>query len=481
MRYIEWAEIILFVIIGLFSIKPVDNYDFWFHIKYGEYILTTRSLPFTDVFSHTALGQPAVPYEWMFQVLLYLLYTTLGNVGIQALVVTLAVSYTAIFRNILKKFFRVPLAPRMLLTSLVYTINYDFWVERPQSAAYLLFMITAYLILKRVVEKQNLLILMIPVMLVWTNLHASIIVGLFLLFAMACSSFFYDRKAAIDLGITGIVSFAITLLPPLGTGVWRLLLLFWQQRTFIMTSIDEWVPLPVLGSRFYLYIIILLTCYLLYGVALIRKQTTLWYLPLAVLGGFVLTGVRQTAFTMPAILLLAVPAASRVNVRGLVQSFLIFLVLLSTVVVLIFYRREVLSVNRWYPEDAVSFVKKAGISGNMFNELEIGGFLLYHLGPELKTYIDGRTDMFLPEVFPEQARFHDARYKNDTAMYVYFSSLVTKYHISWVILTKRPNTPWARLIEILRHEKEWALVFEDATAVVFVGNDGVNTIPIHSP
>ncbi|MCL7972480.1 MAG: hypothetical protein M8866_10430, partial [marine benthic group bacterium] len=39
------------------------------HIRVGTYILETRSIPDTDVFSHTMFGEPFIPFEWLSEII----------------------------------------------------------------------------------------------------------------------------------------------------------------------------------------------------------------------------------------------------------------------------------------------------------------------------------------------------------------------------------------------------------------------------
>ena len=523
-------ELILFLIIFIFSIHPVENFDFWFHIKYGEYILNTKQLPFTDQFSHTAYGSPAIPYEWLFQVIIYPIFTIFGNVGVSTLVALLVLAYSIIFRQILWEIFKVPLIPRLFLVGFIFVLGYDFWVERPQSVAYVLFMAVLYLVLKKVfLEKPSLssprkwgsinkwLLLTIPIFFIWTNLHASMILGLYLFFSFAiiCWMKAYFKtvipakagihltetanwipasagmtRTARDLFIFGTINTIITLLPPLGTKTYQLLYLFFEKREFISVVISEWVPLYKLQIRFYIYLGIML----LAGLSLIwaflkktkhpsviaRNLDLFYFLPFIPLGLFVISGVRQTQFSLPVILLSLVPAIQilkeRLKLSITIITIIIIIIFILFLSSLYFYRQEVSSVLRLYPNQAIPFIK-ANLKGNMFNEYHMGGYLLYKLGPEIKTFIDGRTDMFLPQVLPEYYKltydyhnnFEDSDFKN------YFNFLVSKYDVSWAILTTERWTPIRRLARLLREDPSWHLVFFDDKADIYVRDDGKNS------
>src|SRR4051812_4190813 len=48
-----------------------DDPDMWWHLKMGEIIWTTHSIPSTDTFSYTTGHQAYVAHEWLSQLLIY--------------------------------------------------------------------------------------------------------------------------------------------------------------------------------------------------------------------------------------------------------------------------------------------------------------------------------------------------------------------------------------------------------------------------
>ena len=56
---------VLTTVAFLNAIAPINSYDFWWHLKTGDYILAFRGLPEVDPFTYTALlddsGSPGKP------------------------------------------------------------------------------------------------------------------------------------------------------------------------------------------------------------------------------------------------------------------------------------------------------------------------------------------------------------------------------------------------------------------------------------
>jgi hypothetical protein len=55
-------------------------------------------------------------------------------------------------------------------------------------------------------------------------------------------------------------------------------------------------------------------------------------------------------------------------------------------------------------ESGVRFLAETELEGNLYNRYTMGGFLAYHLAPRLRTFIDGRTEHYPPEVLSDYFR-----------------------------------------------------------------------------
>jgi hypothetical protein len=67
---------------GPLSNRPLADADIGWHIRTGELILATHSLPRTDPFSSTMRGQPWFAWEWLYDILLGILHRTCGLNGV---------------------------------------------------------------------------------------------------------------------------------------------------------------------------------------------------------------------------------------------------------------------------------------------------------------------------------------------------------------------------------------------------------------
>jgi len=106
------------------------------------------------------------------------------------------------------------------------------------------------------------------------------------------------------------------------------------------------------------------------------------------------------------------------------------------------------------PRAAIEFVRRAGITGNVFNSYMFGGYLIFSGIP---TFIDGRippySDDFVRRTF-EAIKLADI---DDSFR------LLNEYNVNWVILR-----PAEALTKALARSGFWNEVYSDKYAVVFV-------------
>jgi hypothetical protein len=64
--------------IGIYSLREkycVTDFDTWWHLKVGDWIIRNSALPHTGILSRTAAERAWVAYSWGYEVLLSLAYS----------------------------------------------------------------------------------------------------------------------------------------------------------------------------------------------------------------------------------------------------------------------------------------------------------------------------------------------------------------------------------------------------------------------
>ena len=113
------------------------------------------------------------------------------------------------------------------------------------------------------------------------------------------------------------------------------------------------------------------------------------------------------------------------------------------------------------PVDAVSFLEKESVKGNMFNSDQFGDYVIYAAWPKYKVFVDGRSDMYGSDRMKE--------YMKVALVQPGWKEVLAKYDINFIIYNA--NSPVSLL---LSESDNWRLVYADKTAIVFVKNVAAN-------
>ena len=171
----SFKNLLLLIVFTFFIFQKIYDADIWWHLKTGELIWNTHTIPRFDVFSYTNFGQVWVAHEWLSELIFYVIYQLGGWPGLviwQSLMVT-GILYV-LDKIMILRGVRTPYRLIGLLLTISGTIA--FWLTRPHLWTWL-FLLILILILEK---KKNLWL--IPLLFIfWANLHTGYVVGLVVL------------------------------------------------------------------------------------------------------------------------------------------------------------------------------------------------------------------------------------------------------------------------------------------------------------
>jgi hypothetical protein len=245
------------VLAGTLANRPLADPDIGWHIRTGEQILATHTLPRTDPFSSTMQGQPWFAWEWFYDVVLGILY---GACGLNGVVWLCAALFAGIFMVLLSQLLRrgTSLLLAVALTLLAEAASMIHLYARPHIVSWL-FCLIWFIVLEKwegwEVSTQGSLPRWVPwffpaSMLLWVNLHGGWLFGIALfgiyVFAAYVESFrATDPFAAIPskhrartMAAAWLASAAASLANPYG---WRLHshIYHYLGDRYLMNHIDE--------------------------------------------------------------------------------------------------------------------------------------------------------------------------------------------------------------------------------------------------
>jgi hypothetical protein len=184
------------VLAGTLANRPLADPDIGWHIRTGEQILATHALPRTDPFSSTMQGQPWFAWEWLYDVVLGILYRACGLNGVVWLCAGL---FAGIFMVLLSQLLRrgTSLLLAVALTLLAEAASMIHLYARPHIVSWL-FSLIWFIVLEKwerwEPSAQGSLPRWVPwffpvSMLLWVNLHGGWLFGIALFGIYVCAAY----------------------------------------------------------------------------------------------------------------------------------------------------------------------------------------------------------------------------------------------------------------------------------------------------
>lgn len=231
-----WVLVVIGVCFSYLCTQPIDQYDFWQHLKVGEIIFNTKKILDKDIFTFTIYGKPYIDMHWGAQLFYWLIY----KVGkLELLIFTHAMLLTSVYILLLKLSLKTSknLKVSAFATLISIVLSLSNFALRPQAFSILLFTIIFYLL------KTNRLKFIPFIFLIWANLHSAFLVGLILICTHMFEGLDLKKKEFInpDIFSTLLISIIFTILNPFNVNLYSTALNVGPASSKV-THIMEWMP-----------------------------------------------------------------------------------------------------------------------------------------------------------------------------------------------------------------------------------------------
>lgn len=515
--YLAWGT--CFLVAVVLSFKSLREPDLWWILLTGEWILNNGWVPTEDTFSYTQAGQPWINVKWLFEVLTYLCYKLGGPELIfllQTLVNVLVVWMLARLTQSLRPMLGLPanglITAGVVLATLFTLFGWEYRIiGRPEMTSHLLTLVFIGLYLKqRQSQGSKTIFWLIPLMVLWTNLHEAYGTGLVIMGTMTAGELFdFWRKRKKETPrpfpkntlIASVVAVLAVSINPRGP-----VMIIHPYEIFTQVSDNKFTTeLSSFATSYYWqqkepYLAILLFLVALISVIGMKQETvksgrktntkrsfslpfgTGFTVILALFAYLSLTAHRNIAFFLlvsaPLLALQLDKLLTRISEKrpslqlpgwsSLIALGVGFYLLVVTETHYGWfnprdqYGLEVVAVRN--PTSASEFLAANQIEGPAFSDFLISSYLLWDRRPTFKSYIDFR-DL---DVFP--AAFFDD-FALTTAIPERFEERRTEYGFTHVILYRQN---FSSLHRYLYESADWELAVADPVAAVYLLRNETN-------
>ena len=446
----------------------LNDPDMFWQVKVGQRILESHALPYVDIYSFTRSGAPWISTSWLSQVLFAKAYGLSGWAGVVILTAAAAATAFALFVRGLAR--DLPQLYCALIALAAFSLTAQHMLARPHVLAMPVMVAWVGGLIAASDRRAPPPWWLLPLMVLWANLHGSFVLGLALIGPVALDAIWNAAPAGrVSLAwrwfVFGLCALATSCLTPYG---WRSLAAAKDILELgpLLSRIAEWAPVSFAQVGLFEACMMLMIGAALWRGVRLSPPRILLALGLLHMGLSHIRNVEVFALLTP--LLLAAPLSrqfGRANVPdgeadrapvafAIVAAVAIVAVTWGAVSTLQFGPRGVTM-----PSAALAVLKDRSAS-RILNDYNFGGAMIWR---GMAPFIDGRAELY-GETFGIDTFDALSLRRPDTLL-----ALLARYHIDATLLA--PETPAARLMD---HLDGWTKIFADETAVVHVRSNAAS-------
>jgi len=438
---------------------PVADLDNWHEMALVRESVAAGQLVKTDLFAYTPTLHTVIDHEWGAGVLLYFTVKAFGGWAIVPLKFAIALlTAGAVF--LCSRLRRASFEEATILWPLVIpAFSLGCATLRAQAYSFLFFALLLCLLELDSAGKRNWIAPWIAIVVVWTNLHGGVVIGIITLGLYWIERLLLGKPHLHILGaIAGSV--AAVSLNPFGFAYYRHL---WTTLRMPRPEITEWYGVQVL-SRTHQVLFGLTLAILLALVVMRGWRASSGLLIVAAMAGGVFLHARMLPFyavawaaCVPSLVagtslerIVRAPFRNRLAAVGVCIALTMFFVEMGLGV----HAYDLVVPNDRFPVGAVQYLKEVHFRGNVMTHFEHGAYVSWWLYPSAKVSVDSRYDVaFPPAIVDESFRFYEAQPD--------WRNILEKYPTDLALIPA--HTPVAALMP----DSRWTLVYSDRSFLIY--------------
>lgn len=466
----------LFALYGFLLAHKIDltTADLGRHIKNGEMLFQDTSVLSKNYYSYTNPDFPVLNHHWASGALFFSAWKLGGFPLVQLFFIALSFLAFAVFLFVARRRSSWGIVGFVALLAIPLLgerteIRPEVWSE--------LFAGLFFLILSRRMHTKTLWLLPL-IEIFWVNTHIYFLLGPLLIGAFLLEVFIKNSAAFLRLLAVFGTTLVATLINPFGyRAITAAMSIFGNYSYRLAENQSVWFleRLGMHSPNFLIFKITLAVLIFSYIVVFIKNRVMFNLAPFFVMAGIGTLAVLATRnFALFGLFLIPVLSENLSVILKEHAERIEWKRAAAFCAALVFTLFVIFGIPRSFPywrtfglgleagnNAAADFLREHKIQGPYFNNYDIGGYLIFHLFPSEKVFVDNR-----PEAYP--AAFFQDEYipmqENEKKWY----EALTHYHFNAIVFSQNDATPWGQKFLIARAQDPlWVPAFADGRIIIF--------------
>lgn len=461
--------------------------DLWGHLAFGRFMLAHREILTHEIYSYTAAGRVVHDHEWLTEVIFAAFYNGLGTFGLKVVKLACA-GMTMVALAMTEEETGASELAQLAMLLVVAVLCSPYFQFRPQLFTFALFSIFMLILSRDCYRHIGRVWLTIPLLAIWANLHGGFIMGIATIATYAAVAGAQDIAArrgwrrAVNLGAIAIAGTLATLLNPFGIGIWKAVAHALQD-PYTRRVVDDWRPTVPLMLRS-IRTNPALAAHLFAALATIAAAAAAWGfsrdltdLPLAAIAAVMSVAAVISQRNVPlAEIALAGPLLRHARIAILrrrgrrvaaapasARASLANQAVLGAIALAVLYAGNFFSnrlpADEQFPAGAAAFMRRHNLHGNVLCRFGWGEYVIWHLAPRSRVFIDGRYDTVYPmSVVRAYLRFHFDAPEG--------ARILSRWPSDFVMIS-----PSSKSADLMRAQAGWKLIYRDGSTLLYARAD----------
>jgi len=485
-RYLRiFLYVLLVLYFSLFFLRKINliTADLGRHIINGKVFLEQGFVISTNFYSYTQPDFPVVTHHWLSGVVFFLVHNLAGFTGLSVFYILISGLTVFMFFKIAED--KADFATALLFTVLLIPLMANRKEIRPEGFSYLfmgIYYCLTTLYLKKKLKFKFFALVLLVLQLLWVNLHLFFVMGIAIVgvftFFEAIKKWVYKKNnkfKELTILSAGLVIVSLVnpytlqgLLEPLNILKEYGYMIVENQSVLFMQKRSP-------GFEYIYFEMVALSVIFMTGHIILTKRIRSNAVPMLLLLAFLVLAFRAIR-GIPIFAMFFVPAAAGYvysyykGTQGKLLWLTIFLIVVTLIPGHVFSFSQpgaglglVDNIN-----NSAEFMKQTNIKGPVYNNYDIGGYLIYHFNEQEKVFVDNRPEAYSVEFFTEL--YGPMQEKREV-----WQEAQEEYSFNTIFFYRRDRTQWAQpfLIERIK-DPEWTPVYVDLYVLILVKNNEQN-------